>query len=84
MKNRQNNYGLVKYVGVVTGKEFEQINNDMAFSKDKRPVASNQIPIKAEDNNEQTALFHGFIFYEIMPDKYDSTAEEVKKNVFEL
>jgi len=63
----------VKYLGVVTGAEFQTEYNKME-SLGMQPKASTVIPIKDNDDNENTALFHVWVFYN----------KEVKVNKLQL
>lgn len=58
-----------KYLGVITGKQFQDQYNEME-EKGMNPRASTVIPIKAEDNNETSALFHVWVFHDkVIPPK---------------
>ena len=52
-----------KYLGVITGKEFQDKYNEME-DKGLLPRASTTIPIKDTDADETTALFHVWVFYD--------------------
>ena len=69
MLNYKGNRGLTKYLGVVTGKEFEEMYNEMAHAEGVLPIASTIIPIKDTVDDETTPLFHAWIFYEEHPKK---------------
>jgi len=68
MKDFRGNDKLVMYLGVVTGKQFEQKYNELSKSEDKLPVASNLIPILV-DSDEAHSIFHAWIFYETVQKK---------------
>ena len=52
-----------KYLGVVTGQEFQDKYNEME-QKGLNPRASTVIPIKDTDTDENRALFHVWVFHD--------------------
>jgi hypothetical protein len=56
----------VTFVGIVTGKEFEQKYMEISNSEDKLPTASTIIPINSSDK-EAEPIFHAWIYWETAP-----------------
>ena len=56
----------VKYLGIITGKEFEEAYNEMSASPDKTPVASTVLPVRS---NVQSSVIgtkiQAWIFYKV-------------------
>lgn len=55
---------LVKYLGIVTGEQFEELYNEMTNSDDKLPVASTILPLGFKDGVQKV---QAWIFYEVIP-----------------
>jgi len=66
-----------KYLGVVTGKEHQDNYNQMV-EEGCRIYASTILPIKATDDEENTALFHVWYYYE------EPAKKEIKKEAIKL
>lgn len=65
MKNYNGLNGYTKYLGIVTGEEFEQAYNDMSDSPDKLPIASTILPVHTIPLNEDAKpLAQAWIFYQ--------------------
>ena len=64
----------VVYLGVITGKEFEKVYQEMSNSPDKLPLASTIIPLTDsngctlfQDADSQEPVIQAWIFYETIP-----------------
>jgi len=73
MKDFRGNKKQVKYLGIVTGEQFEMEYNKLSSSPDKVPLASNLIPVQqsmvnvkfdGEGINPASLLFTALIYYE--------------------
>lgn len=76
MRDYHNNLPLTKYLGIVTGRQFEKEYNDMANSVDMLPVASTLIPVTeaqggslyaddSEGHKGTEPLLQAWIFYQM-------------------